>query len=194
VSAGPTVEQLDAIVRRLEVIQSALGITDLAVTPRAPVDPDGFPAHVAAGELIESAWGNATVDTLHLLHSRHALIALGSPSIPGGTLQQASFSTLSDTSWGPGPVFIAPAGTAGFYAFMANITGAPTMIADTYADVTINVKTTGFNNFIPGGKSKITTVGFTDLAPADQVSVSIYNPTGAAAFFTVTLVILRVAW
>jgi len=42
--------------------------------PAAAVDPDGYPSHVAAGELIESAWGNAVVDTLRGLGVRRARI------------------------------------------------------------------------------------------------------------------------
>lgn len=52
-------DRLDQIVARLE----ALGLAVPAV-PRAALDPDGTPGHVAAGELIESAWGNAVVDQL----------------------------------------------------------------------------------------------------------------------------------
>jgi hypothetical protein len=50
--------EMRALIRRFE---------QLLATPdaRAAVDPDGYPGQVAAGELIESAWGNAVVDKLH---------------------------------------------------------------------------------------------------------------------------------
>lgn len=50
------------------------------------VDPDGYPSHVASGELIESAWGNATVDVLQSLRywrSINGLAGEGHLSIQG---------------------------------------------------------------------------------------------------------------
>lgn len=57
-------EQLDRLgdlVARLE----ALGITPPPTAGTASVNPDGSPGHVAPGELIESAWGNAVADEFH---------------------------------------------------------------------------------------------------------------------------------
>ena len=55
-----TIDRLDAIVARLE----ALGLMPPPAIGLAAVDPDGFPGNVAAGELIESAWGNAVANSM----------------------------------------------------------------------------------------------------------------------------------
>lgn len=74
-----TIDRLDALVTRLE----ALGIPDVEASPRAPVNPDGSPGNVAAGELIESAWGNAVVDTLWK-RARGVYSRIYKPSFEGG--------------------------------------------------------------------------------------------------------------
>jgi hypothetical protein len=57
--AAPTdVDRLRALVAELDRLLAA-GPSQLAA-----VNPDGTPGHVAANELIESAWGNAVVDTI----------------------------------------------------------------------------------------------------------------------------------
>jgi hypothetical protein len=53
--------RVERLIIELERIVPATG--DVA-GPLAAVNPDGTPGHVAADELIESAWGNAVVDTL----------------------------------------------------------------------------------------------------------------------------------
>ena len=40
------------------------------ISPQVAVNPDGTPGTVAAGELIESAWGNAVSNTVGLLWDR----------------------------------------------------------------------------------------------------------------------------
>jgi len=57
--AAITLARLEAVVARLE----ALGAGPALAAPFATVNPDGTPGHVAADELIESAWGNATSDS-----------------------------------------------------------------------------------------------------------------------------------
>jgi hypothetical protein len=59
-----TTAELRALVHRLEHLLAG-------PDARAATDLDGYPAHVAPGELIESAWGNAVVDTLQY-HKRTA--------------------------------------------------------------------------------------------------------------------------
>jgi hypothetical protein len=54
--------RLEAVLDRLE----RLGLTAPEVTP-ASVNPNGTPGPVAAGELIESAWGNAVADSISTL-------------------------------------------------------------------------------------------------------------------------------
>jgi len=44
------------------------------------VDPNGFPNHVAADELIESAWGNAVVDNLKRVARQFAAVGGGGSS------------------------------------------------------------------------------------------------------------------
>ena len=39
------------------------------------VDPDGYPGHVASGELIESAWGNAVANTLRAQQNTDSSLA-----------------------------------------------------------------------------------------------------------------------
>ena len=55
------VERLEGVVARLE---AAGLIAPPGPAPLAAVNPDGTPGNVAAGELIESAWGNAVADTI----------------------------------------------------------------------------------------------------------------------------------
>jgi hypothetical protein len=55
--ADERITRLEAVLERLE----ALGLSGPVVNP-ASINPDGSPGHVAAGELIESAWGNAVSD------------------------------------------------------------------------------------------------------------------------------------
>lgn len=52
---------LEVFAERLTALEQLL--TAPVVAPLS-VNPDGTPGHVAAGELIESAWGNAVSDTL----------------------------------------------------------------------------------------------------------------------------------
>lgn len=58
-----TLARLDEIVARLD----ALGIVAPPSGTPASVNPDGSPGHVAPGELIESAWGNAVSDSVQAL-------------------------------------------------------------------------------------------------------------------------------
>jgi hypothetical protein len=55
---------------RLRTLVAELDRLIASPGPSAAVDPDGTPGHVAAGELIESAWGNAVVDDLDDLRQR----------------------------------------------------------------------------------------------------------------------------
>ena len=59
------IARLEAALDRLE----ALGLTGPAPSP-AVVDPDGYPGGVTAGEIIESAWGNATAATMRKVSPR----------------------------------------------------------------------------------------------------------------------------
>lgn len=179
-----TLDRLEALVARLE----ALGIAPLAdeVDEQAIV----IPPYVAPGELIESVWGNKVVDALIYLSTRNGLTAIGSPSIASNALQQVSWSQWSTPTWGNGPVFVAPVGTEGLYVFSCDVDG-PQMGVDQFADVSINVKAQSYVSYIPPGKSQVTAFAMIDISPGDQVSVQIYNPTPAAAFFTTTLNIYR---
>lgn len=47
----------------------------VAPVATAAVDPDGYPGAVAAGELVQSAWGNATVNTLRKVSTTWCLNA-----------------------------------------------------------------------------------------------------------------------
>lgn len=154
---------------------------------------DAPPPYVASGELITSAWGNAVVDGLKV----QGVVAQGAPSIPAGTLAQASWSSTSNPTWGTNPTLVAPSGTFGWFTVMANLVSGPTMGAGMFADVLLTVTRgatpTSFTNYVAQGKSTVTTFGSIDLAAGDQVKVQIYNPTGAAAFFTVVLVVARMS-
>lgn len=54
------VARLEAVLDRLE----RLGLVPPVPGQTAATDPDGYPAAVVSGELIEAAWGNAVVDKL----------------------------------------------------------------------------------------------------------------------------------
>lgn len=59
--------ELAALVARLEAVTAVLqagGALPDTPTQQAGANPDGTPANVAAGELIEAAWGNATANTI----------------------------------------------------------------------------------------------------------------------------------
>ena len=60
---------LDAAIQRVSDVLASLQAQRSA--PRASVQANGLPAHVAPGELIESAWGNAVVDDLVANDSEH---------------------------------------------------------------------------------------------------------------------------
>src|SRR5258707_1040517 len=100
----------------------------------------------------------AQVKGLILGAANQSLVATGSPSVASGAVQQLSYSALSTSTWGSGPVFVVPAGVSGWFALMLNVAG-PQIQAGAFADCIINAKTTNFNNYVPGSKSKITTVG-----------------------------------
>jgi hypothetical protein len=69
---------------RLRTLVAELDRLLASPAPLAATDPDGFPAHVASGELIESAWGNAVVDRLHRSHEVDAGFTTGTcPPITG---------------------------------------------------------------------------------------------------------------
>jgi hypothetical protein len=71
-------ERLDAIVAQLEALTGPPGV------PTTHLDASGNPGLVAAGELIESAWGNAVVTrVINRYPNQTALIATAPPS---GTL------------------------------------------------------------------------------------------------------------
>jgi hypothetical protein len=59
--ADERIHRLEQVVTRLE----ALGLSAPVPSPSS-VNPDGTPGHVVAGELIESAWGNATSDSISI--------------------------------------------------------------------------------------------------------------------------------
>ena len=65
--------RFEAVVARLEELGGP-GISLAAAT-----NPDGTPANVAAGELIESAWGNAVADTIERLKIPNAIAGDGDP-------------------------------------------------------------------------------------------------------------------
>jgi hypothetical protein len=176
-------DRLDDLVARLE----ALGVDAAAVEPLAMPSPP----HVAAGELIESAWGNTVVDAIGWLNTRRGVTAVGAPSIPAGTLQAVSWTTLSDAAWGAGPTLIAPGGTIGLYMISCSVNGPA--ISTGFADAIVNINANKFMNYVPTGKSGITVNGLTALAPADEISVQVYNPNGGAGFFNVSMNIYAVA-
>lgn len=85
-----TLERLESIVSRLEALGLAPGV-DLAA-----INSDGSPGTVAAGELIESQWGNATANTIGKLKTtqRYAA-ALSLPLVTvdtGGTFVSGALS------------------------------------------------------------------------------------------------------
>ena len=188
-----TQDAQDAALARLESVLDRLERLGLAAPPEVePLAAGTVPPHVAAGELIQSSWGNAVVDMLAWLNTRRGITALSSPSVPGGTLQTVSWVTLSNQDWGTGPTLIAPADTIGLYMMSCTVSG-PAIVAGAFGDAVINVNSNSFKNYIPSGKAAVTVSALTSLSPADQVSVQVYNPNGTAAYFNTTLVVYAVA-
>lgn len=168
-------------------------LAELRAAEAAPLAATGPPPYVATGELITSAWGNAVVDGLAV----QGVVATGSTSIAGGALGTCAWAQTSNPAWGTNPTLVVPAGTFGWFTLMSNLVAGPSMGASMFADNVLTVTrggtNTAFTAYVPQGKGTITTFGSTDLAAGDQIKVQIYNPTGAAAFFTVFLVIARMA-
>jgi len=73
--AATTLARLEAVVARLE----ALGAGPALAVPFATINPDGTPGNVAADELIESAWGNATSDSFGKIKIPNVIAGNGNP-------------------------------------------------------------------------------------------------------------------
>lgn len=85
----------ESLVSRLEALVPG------APVPLGGVDPDGFPSHVAAGELIESAWGNAVVDKLRAMQPAtppYYVAAGGNDALPTG-LTNITWPTVTGTAF-----------------------------------------------------------------------------------------------
>lgn len=77
---------VDDLIARVDQIVAAL--EQIAPPPQvtpAALDANGNPGHVAAGELIESAWGNATVDRIVNRFTTLAQANAAFPGSPNGT-------------------------------------------------------------------------------------------------------------
>lgn len=61
----------DAIAQVSAVLES---LRAAEVAPRAPVLPNGLPGPVAAGELIEAAWGNAVVTSMTMVNDKRPYV------------------------------------------------------------------------------------------------------------------------
>lgn len=145
-----------------------------------------------------SAAVNDTVGQLAIVNAQvqqQGLVAFGSPSIPTGATVTVAYASLSTAAWGAGPTFVAPSGTTGIFAIMADTEG-PAPVFPNESRVQISVQTGVFRAFksvISSGETGVTLVGLVDLTGGDQVSVQQRNNTAADAFYNVELRIVKVS-
>ncbi|MET0578005.1 MAG: hypothetical protein ABW122_05060 [Ilumatobacteraceae bacterium] len=121
-------------------------------------------------------------DRITNLDTRHGISTLGATAIGSGVVGTLAWTTLSTPDWGPGPILTAPAGTNGLYFISLNVSAASPMNGD--ADCYIFVNSDGYANYIPNGKSVITVNALVSMSPGHQLKFQVYNPTGAAMYFT----------
>jgi len=186
-----TLDEVRALVARLDQLLTG------AVTPFAAVNPDGTPGHVAAGELIESAWGNAVVDSLYpwkgvgVVNTNVAVPSFGQPSV---IWVSKSFDT--DNYWTTGEFLTIPAKRGGIYVATADVlmSTAATAVGDMVIDRLNGPTGTGiWFGYIPIAKTRITWTAVSQAQPGDQFRVRVYNPNGAAVTMSVQLAMWRVA-
>jgi hypothetical protein len=89
-----TLDRLEQILARLERLEG--------VAPQAAVDNYGNPAHVAAGELIESAWGDSVAEHVVLTFPTYTEIAAAA-GVPAGQMAVAKNTSMpfvkTATAW-----------------------------------------------------------------------------------------------
>jgi len=186
-----TLDEIRALAARLDQLLAT------GVTPAAAVNPDGTPGHVAAGELIESAWGNAVVDSIYPWHgvgvvnTNVAVPSFGQPSV---IWVSKSFDT--DNFWTTGEFLTIPANRGGIYVASADVlmSAAATAPGDMVIDRVNGPTGTGiWIGYIPTAKQRITFNAVSQAQPGDQFRMRVYNPNGAAVTMSVQLTLWRVA-
>lgn len=188
VDAG-TVARLEQILARMEAL------TGESVMPLAG---DTLPARVAAGDLIQSAWGNAVVDTLTVRVG--VGVWLSAQSVPAGTNPPIAWINENydtDNFHVPNATdLIIPAGRAGVYA--------ATLQLNTPGAVTANSLVRLIVPPAPGGTTiyqatmvvgqQIAAVSYVGpMAVGAHVSATFWNAGAAAVFVAGTLELVRVA-
>lgn len=114
-------------------------------------------------------------------------------TVSAGAVVQLGWSSVSDPSFGAGPILTVPSGNkGGVYAASLRVVG-PTMPANAFADVVLSFNGSNYAAFIPPGKSSISVCVVGSLDTGQQVFVQVYNPLVTTEFFTGTLTLVRVA-
>jgi hypothetical protein len=171
-----TDEKLDALVAQL----ADLGIVQ-AWAPEVAPAAGTPPAHVAAGDLITSAWGNAVVDSI-LLPRGCTLQANTFPVPAGGTktitwdaeyFDSDNYHAASSTN------VVIPAGLRGIHAYTM-ILGAD---SGTFNPVSVNMTIDGriFAGYMPANFNNIAVAGVVPVTDGAVANITIWNSDGAKA-------------
>jgi hypothetical protein len=182
------VARLEAILERLE----RLGLAPPTPGQQAAVNPDGTPAPVVSGELIESAWGNAVSDSITELRRFHGVLGASS----GQTIANATEAPISWTEqwdsnayFGGGSTITIPTGLSGTYGIQLRITST-TLPAGV---VRVRIETPGelATGYMPSGYGDVSVSNIVPILDGGTVKALVYNNSGASLIFTGILRVFR---
>jgi hypothetical protein len=176
--------RLVALVARLETLSG--------IETAAPMSITGLPPHVAAGELITSAWGNAVVDSLtkldDALTTQQLLAITTGQAVAAGAVATISFTDVAG-EFGAGPTTFGFPVTGNYVvSFSAN-----GVAATASNDLVVTAAGTPYQGgILPGKVAGV--VAFANLFQAgQQLSCSVYNANSVAVNFTASLYALRLS-
>lgn len=184
-----TVVDADRLRSLVVALETLLG--DGAVSAAA-VNPDGTPGHVAAGELIESAWGNAVVDTLTMLRGvgvYTGTFAVGAGQAPIITWTGEAYDTDGYHVSAANDIVI-PANRAGTYVL--EVRASTDVGVSAVADLIVNFAGVALTSYIPVNRRTVATGHLLRLGAGTTINVQLYNE-GAARNFNASLELIRVA-
>jgi hypothetical protein len=176
--------RLVALVARLETLSGIETVAPMSIT--------GLPPHVAAGELIESAWGNAVVDSLtkldDALTTQQLLAITTGQAIGAGAVATISFTNVSG-EFGPGPTtFAFP--VAGNYVVSFTANGAATTASN---DLVVTAAGVAYQGGILPGKGSAVVAFANQFQAGAQLFCQVFNANSVAVNFTATLYALRLS-
>jgi hypothetical protein len=181
-----TAARIDELVRRLDVLAAHLGVSDLAALPRAATNPDGSPGSVAAGELIESAWGNAVATWLNR-RTGCGLQQTGQ-SIPNGATVDVTWPVESYDTDGfhaaGSAVIQVPTNLDGVYAISAVIDAGGGLNGNSTLIIDVNSGFAIFPSYILSSNRNGAVSAVIACSAGTQIRVRMYNGHSTAATFT----------